>query len=317
MIAFADIKEAKKRIKPYILHTPILRVRELDNVIGCKVFLKPENLQLSGSFKLRGAANFLLQLTDEQLAKGVVCASSGNHAKGVAYAAGKLGVKAVVVMPTNCNPAKLAGVKSLGGTVLLEGTLSSQRIEKARELQSEGYTFIHSHADPIVIAGQGTIGIEIIEDIPDIDTIVVPVGGGGLISGIAAAVKESNSGIRIIGVEPSNASRYAKSRAAGKPVSITNVQTIADGTRCNKANPDNFVMIESLVNDLVSTDDESIKKAMKLLIGAAKIVAEPSSSMGIAASIAGRLPVSPEDKVCFVITGGNNDLKQLAAIISQ
>lgn len=316
MISFYDIKDAAQKIKPHVLRTPLLRVPELDAITGCKVYLKPENLQITGSFKLRGATNFLLQLNREQRVKGVVCASSGNHAKAVAYAANKLGIEAVLVMPTNCNTAKLEAVKALGGTVLLEGTLSSQRIEKAKELQAKGYVLVHSHADPTVIAGQGTIGMEIIEDIPDIDAIVVPVGGGGLISGIATSVKENNHSIRIIGVEPSGAARYAESRAAGRPVAITNVQTIADGTRCDRANPDNFLIIESLVDDLVSADDDSVKKAIKLLIKIAKIVAEPSSSLGIAASIMGKLPVTREDKVCFVITGGNNDLNQLAAIIS-
>lgn len=315
MILFDDIKAAKRRIDPYILHTPLLRVPELDDFTGCKTFIKPENFQITGSFKLRGAMNFLLQLNKEQLTKGVVCASSGNHAKGVAYAARKLGINAMFIMPTNCNPTKLAGVKALGGTVLLEGILSSQRMAKAIEMQERGYVLVHSHADPIVIAGQGTIGMEILEDKNDIDVIVVPVGGGGLISGVATAVKANNSDIRVMGVEPSGAARYTASRVAGKPVAINNVQTIADGTRCDKANPDNFEIIESMVDDLVNVDDESIKKAMKLLIEIGKIVAEPSSSLGIAASIAGKLPVSPNDKVCFIITGGNNNFSQLAALL--
>lgn len=317
MVSFEDIKAAKNRIDPYILHTPLLRVPELDNIIGCKVYLKPENLQITGSFKLRGATNFLLQLSEEQLIKGVVCASSGNHAKGVSYAAKKLGVEAMIVMPTNCNPAKLDGVKMLGGNVILEGSLSSHRTAKAKELQAQGYILVHSHSDPMVIAGQGTIGIEIIEDLTDVDQIVVPVGGGGLISGIAIAVKENNPNIRIVGVEPSGAARYCESRSYNRAVTITNVNTIADGTRCDKANPANFAIIESLVNDLVNTDDESIKKAMKLLLSVAKIVAEPSSSLGIAAAITGKLRVLPDDKVCFVITGGNNDLTQLATIIEE
>ena len=316
MVTFEDIIAAKERIEPYIIHTPLLRAPELDELVGCKVYLKLENFQITGSFKLRGATNFLVKLCEGGKVKGVVCASSGNHAKGVAYISNKLGIEALIVMPTNCNITKLEGVKMLGGTVIFEGTKSSQRNAKAKELQTQGYTLVHSHADPNVIAGQGTIGIEIIEDLSDVDKIVVPLGGGGLISGISIAVKKNNPRVSIIGVEPSGAPRYRKSRDAGKAETINDVNTIADGTRCDKANPENFQVIESLVDDLVNIDDESIREAMRILVKYARILAEPSSSLGIAAGISGKLPITKEDKVCFVITGGNNDINQLCSIIN-
>ncbi|MEG1774404.1 MAG: pyridoxal-phosphate dependent enzyme, partial [Oscillospiraceae bacterium] len=177
VLSFAEVEAARERISPYILRTPLLRVPALDAVLGCEVYLKPENLQYTGSFKLRGATNRLLAMTEEQRRCGVVAASSGNHAQGVACAAKRLGVDAVIIMPTNCNPVKLAGVKAFGATVLLVGTLSSQREERAAELvEREGRTSVPPFADPYVAAGQGTIGLEILEDCAELDTVVVPIG---------------------------------------------------------------------------------------------------------------------------------------------
>lgn len=317
MLTIADIIAARERIAPYILHTPLLRVPALDDILGCEVYLKPENLQDTGSFKLRGATNCLSMLTPQQREHGVITASSGNHAKGVACAAARFGTKALVIMPTNCNPAKLSGVRSFGATVLFEGTLSSQRNTKAAELVREkGYTLIHSHIDERVIAGQGTIGLEILEDNPSIDAIVSPVGGGGLISGVATAVKAIKPVIRVIGAEPSGAARYAASRAAGHPVMISNVQTIADGTRCDHADPENFKIIERLVDTLVDAGEDAIRNAVQLMAARAALIAEPSAVLGIAAALSGRLPVSKGERVCFILSGGNNDPLQLAEILA-
>ncbi len=317
MLIFNDILEAHKRIKDYIIHTPLLRVPALDKKLGCKVYLKPENLQITGSFKLRGASNRLLAMSDKQKENGVVCASSGNHGKGVAYIAHLLGVDAVIVMATNYNPAKLRGIKQYGANVLFEGVLSSERIAKADELvEKESKTLIHSYDDLYVRAGQGTIGIEILEDEPNLDFVVLPIGGGGLISGVSTAVKTIKPSIKVIGVEPKGASRYAASREAGKPIWLESVNTIADGTRTDRANDTNFTIIEDLVDELVSVTDESILMAMKESLVTAKLVAEPSAVLGIAAAIEGKLSVKPDDKVCFVITGGNNDLSLLSKVIN-
>lgn len=316
MITFQDVLEAKERISSYIAHTPLLRVPSLDATLGCKVYLKPENLQITGSFKIRGALNAMLCLSDSQKKNGVVCCSSGNHAQGVACAAKILGLNAVIVMPENVNPVKLAGTKSYGATVLLAGTRSSERDEKANALvQQEGRTLIHPYANDYVRAGQGTIAIEILQDAPDIDTIVAPVGGGGMLSGIATAAKMIKPGIRIVGTEPAGAPRYSASRRAKKPIWLDNVDTIADGTRTDHADPDNFEMIEQLVDALVSVTDDDIRAAMKLTVSAAKVVAEPSSSMPVAATLSKKLNVRPDENVCFVISGGNVDPALLKEVL--
>lgn len=316
MITFQDVLDAQKRISPYIAHTPLLRVPALDAALGCKVYLKPENLQITGSFKIRGATNAILSLSDEQKKNGVVCCSSGNHAQGVACAAKLLGLDAVIVMPQNVNPVKLAGTKSYGASVLLAGTRSSERDEKANALvQQEGRTLIHPYANDYVKAGQGTIAIEVLQDEPDIGTIVVPVGGGGMLSGIATAAKAVKPGIRIIGTEPAGAPRYSASRAAKKPVWLDHVDTIADGTRTDHADPDNFEIIEQLVDALITVADADIRAAMKMTVSAAKIVAEPSSSMPVAAALSKKLNVRPDEKVCFVISGGNIDPALLKEVL--
>lgn len=316
MITYPDVLEAQKRISSYISHTPLLRVPALDAALGCKVYLKPENLQVTGSFKIRGAINAMLCLTDSQKKNGVVCCSSGNHAQGVACAAKLLGLDAVIVMPENVNPVKLAGTKSYGATVLLAGTRSSERDEKADALvQQEGRTLIHPYANDYVRAGQGTIALEILQDEPSMDTIVTSVGGGGMLSGIATAAKAIKPGIRIIGTEPTGAPRYSASRQAKKPVWLDNVDTIADGTRTDHADPDNFEVIEQLVDALISVTDDEIRAAMKLTVLSAKVVAEPSSSMPVAAALAKKLNVKADEKVCFVISGGNIDPALLKEVL--
>ncbi|MFV0496811.1 MAG: threonine/serine dehydratase [Candidatus Fimivivens sp.] len=315
MITFQEVSAAKERLSSYVTHTPLLRVPALDGQLGCNVYIKPENLQITGSFKIRGALNAMLCLSDIQKKNGIVCCSSGNHAQGVACAAKILGLDAVIVMPENVNPVKLAGTKSYGATVLLAGTRSSERDDKANALvQQEGRTLIHPYANDYVRAGQGTIAMEILQDAPDMDIIVTPVGGGGMLSGIATAAKKMKPGIRIIGTEPVGAPRYGASRTAKKPVWLDHVDTIADGTRTDHADPENFHMIEQLVDALVTVTDDDIRTAMKLTVSAAKIVAEPSSSMPIAAALSKKLNVRPHDNVCFVISGGNVDptlLKQV------
>lgn len=316
MITYQDIVASQKRIAPYIVHTPLLRVPAMDAALGCEVYLKPENLQITGSFKIRGATNAMLRLSDAQRKNGVVCCSSGNHAQGVACAARLLGLDAVIVMPDNVNPVKLAGTKSYGATVLLAGIRSSERDEKAAELvRKEGRTLIHPYANDDVRAGQGTIALEILGDAPNIDTIVVPVGGGGMLSGIATAAKAIKPGIRIVGAEPAGAPRYGKSRKAHKPVWLDRVDTIADGTRTDHADPENFETIERLVDTLVAVDDGDIRAAMKLTLSGAKVVAEPSSSMPVAAALFKRLDVRPDEKVCFVVSGGNADPALLKEVL--
>ena len=318
IITLDDVKEAKKRISKYAVKTPLWRTSQLDEILGCKVWLKPESLQLTGSFKLRGALNKLLSLTDEQKAQGVVCASSGNHGQAVAYAAKLLGIHAKVVMPTNSNPVKLEGVHKYGAEIILYGTKSSEREAKMSEIVAqENRVAVHPFDDNQVKAGQGTIFLEIWDDNPAINCLVVPIGGGGLISGIATAAKAVNPNIKIVGVEPAGAPRYSLSRKAKKPVSLDKVDTIADGTRTDKANPNNFPIIEKYVDDLVSVDDEQIKQAMKLILSQAKLFVEPSSAAVVAAALFKKIPCTINDDVCFVLSGGNGDLNLLASIIKE
>lgn len=318
MITLQDVQAARERIAPYLVRTPLLRVPALDEALGCQVYLKHEGFQPMGAFKLRGAMNKALSLSAEERGRGLVCASSGNHAQGVAYAAHKLGCRAVIVMPTNANPVKLAGVKKWGGEVELVGTLSSQREARAAELvREQGMVEVHPYADPYVAAGQGTIALEILEDLPDVQAVAAPIGGGGLISGIATAVKGMNPQVRTVGVEPAGAPRYTRSRAEGRPVQLESVDTIADGTRTDHANPDNFAMIQARVDELYTVEDAWIEKAMVLLMTQAKVIAEPSSALPVAAALAGVLPVKPEDKAVFVLSGGNADPALLARLLTQ
>jgi len=318
MLSLQDIQQAQARIAPYIVRTPLLRVPALDEALGCEVYLKFEGFQVMGAFKIRGAMNKALSLTQEELRRGLVCASSGNHAQGVACAAQLLGTKAVIVMPTNANPVKLAGVKSFGGQVELVGTLSSQREARAQQLVEEaGMVNVHPYADPYVAAGQGTIGLEILEDLPQVEAVACPIGGGGLISGVATAVKGLKEAVQTIGVEPAGAPRYSKSRAAGCPVALDKVDTIADGTRTDHANPDNFEMIQARVDRLCTVEDSFIQQAMILLMTKAKLTVEPSGALPVAAALAGTLPVRKGQKVAFVLSGGNVDPALAAQLLAQ
>lgn len=317
MIEYRDVQAARARIAPHIVRTPLLRVPALDEALGCQVYLKHEGFQAIGAFKIRGALNKALSLSEEELGRGLVCASSGNHAQGVAYAAHKLGAQAVIVMPTNANPVKLAGVQRWGGQVELVGTLSSQREERAAQLvREQGMVEIHPYADPFVAAGQGTLALEVLEDLPDASLIAAPIGGGGLISGIATAVKGAAPQVRTVGVEPAGAPRYTRSRAEGRPVQLESVQTIADGTRTDHANSDNFAVIQARVDELYTVEDRWIEEAMRLLMTAAKVIAEPSSVLPVAAALCGALPVRPEDKAVFVLSGGNADPALLARLLA-
>jgi len=318
MIQLQDVQAAQRRIAPYIVRTPLLRIPALDGPLGCQVYLKFEGFQITGAFKIRGAMNKALSLTSEELSKGLVCASSGNHAQGVACAAQRLGTRSVIVMPTNANPVKLAGVKAFGGQVELVGTLSSQREARAQELvEQEGMVNVHPYADPYVAAGQGTMGLEILEDLPDVAAVAVPMGGGGMISGISTAIKGLAPQVKTIGVEPAGAPRYSRSRAAGRPVKLDHVDTIADGTRTDHANPDNFAMIQARVDELCTVEDPYIRKAMALLMTRAKLTVEPSGTLPVAAALAGTLPVKAEDKVVFVLSGGNVDPALAAEILKE
>lgn len=317
IIGLEDIKRAAGRIAEKVRRTPLLRGDKLDGLFGAEVYFKPENLQLTGSFKIRGATNKILSLTDEERARGIIASSSGNHAQGVAYAAKTLGIKATLVLPENAPKSKVEGSKSLGAEVILHGFDSIERYNKLYEIQAEkGYTLVHSYNDPELISGQGTTGLEIMEDLPDVDTVVVPLGGGGLLAGVAAAIKETRPTVRVIGVEPANIQRYAESRKAGKPVKVEMGPTLADGLMITVTGENNYPLIDKYVDEIVPASDDFIYKALMEIVFKGKLLVEPSASVGVAAALGGSFKVKPGEKICFLLSGGNIDPEKLADIIA-
>ena len=310
-----DIRDARERLKPYIRHTPLLRAERIEEAAGCQVYLKPETLQVTGSFKIRGALNKSLSLPREEIAKGVIATSSGNHAQGLAYAARTLGVKAVLVVPVTTPRIKIANTKALGAEVILFDGDTAARWKRVYEMAEEdNYTVVHAFEDPLVMAGQGTIGLEILEDLEDVDTVIVPVGGGGLISGIATAIKETKPSVRVIGAEPALTPKYFHSRMNKKRTSLPLKNTIADGLRISVPGQNPYPIIEKYVDEIVLVEDEHIIAGMRALARDAKLIAEPAASIGIGALLAGAAKVEPDEKVCAVLTGGNWDLSDLAEI---
>lgn len=315
-IQLTDVKLAKERLYKHIKHTPLIRGENLEEALKCKVFFKPECLQKTGSFKIRGATNKILTLTEEEKCKGIIASSSGNHGLGVAFAANMLGVEATLVLPENAPKLKIEGAKSLGAKVVLHGFDSVERYKKLYEIQAEkGYTLVHSYNDPQLIAGQGTVGYEIVTDLEDVDTVVVPLGGGGLLAGVALAVKEMNPGARVVGVEPKVIPRYSESRKAGKPVEVPMQDTIADGLMITVTGDHTYPLIEKYVDEVVPMEDEYIYQALKEILFKTKLLVEPSAAIGLAALLGGRLNVKDGEKVCFVLTGGNIDPANLVNFI--
>ena len=311
MVTLKDIEHARSLLRGIAVRTPLVLCklpndREMNDR---QIFIKPENLQPIGSFKLRGAYNKISSLTPEERKRGVVAHSSGNHAQGVAFAARALGVKATIVMPSTAPKVKLDATRALGAEVVLVGSASEDRIKKAEELEHErGFVAVPPYADEKIIAGQGTIGLEILEDMSDVDLILAPVGGGGLISGVATAIKESNSKAKIIGVEPAFAADAQASLRSGKIQSISGenaLRTAADGLRSQSIGEINFAHIRKYVDDIVTVSEDEIRRAMRQLLFSARILAEPSGAVTTAAAMfhAKELPAS--NKTVAVVTGGN------------
>ncbi len=313
---FSQVLEAQKRLKGIVNPTHLQYSKTFSRWSGCEVYLKPENLQKTGSFKIRGAYNRISTLTEGEKKAGVVTASSGNHAQGVAYSASLLGVKATIVMPIDAPKSKVEAVKGYGGRVIFHGRTSSERIAKATELAKEnGLTMIHSFNDTSVIAGQGTIGIEILEELPDADVILAPIGGGGLISGISIAAKTKNRGITIIGVEAEGAPTMTESIKAGEVVKLSSINTIADGIRTTQVGSVTFEIAKELVDDIVLVNDNEIKEAVFYLLQRSKLLVEPSGAVTIAAVLSSKIDAKGK-KVVAVLSGGNIDMSLLKEIIS-
>lgn len=306
MVTLQDIQQASSLLKNVAVRTPLVLCRLADDR---QIHVKPENLQPIGSFKLRGAYNKISSLTPEQRQRGVVAHSSGNHAQGVAFAARALGVKATIVMPKTAPRVKLDATRALGAEIVLVGPASEDRIKKAEELEHEhGLIAVPPYNDEKIIAGQGTIGLEILEDIADVDLVLSPVGGGGLISGIATAVKESNPKAKVIGVEPEFAADAQASLRSGKIQSISGesaARTAADGLRSQSIGEINFEHIRKYVDDIVTVSEEDIRRAMHRLLFSARILAEPSGAVTTAAAMFHAEELPSARKIVAVVTGGN------------
>jgi len=310
-----DIHQARERLKPHIRRTPILRAEKIEPAVGCQLYLKPETLQITGAFKIRGALNKALSLPREQIAGGLIATSSGNHAQGIAYAARMLGVKATIVVPVGTPRIKIENTRALGAEVMVFDGDTAARWKRVCELaEQHHYTAVHGFEDPLVMAGQGTIGCEILEDLEGVDTVIVPLGGGGLISGIATAIKETKPSVRVIGAEPSLTPKYHQSRINKERTSLPLKNTIADGVRISVPGRNPYPIIEKYVDELVLVDDEHIIAGMRTLAKDAKLIAEPAASIGIGALLAGSIKLRPDEKVCAVLSGGNWDLCDLAEI---
>jgi len=313
-----DIQQAQARLCGITIKTPILEAQGFGTSNGRRLLLKLENLQPIGAFKLRGAYNKIASLSDEERARGVIAYSSGNHAQGVAYAARALRTKAVIVMPGNAPAIKLEATAGLGAEIVKVGSGSVERQQKAEELAAQrGYAIVPPYNDEKIIAGQGTIGLEILEEVPDVETVLVPVGGGGMISGVAAAIKLSKPSVKVIGVEPALAADAQASFRAGKVVNLPAedvTRTIADGLRTQSIGAINFEHIRKFVDDIVTVSEDEIREAMKRLAQNPKTVAEPSGAVAVAGFLFRGKELPRATVHVAVISGGNIEPRMLAEI---
>ncbi|WP_175985821.1 threonine ammonia-lyase [Microbacterium tenebrionis] len=315
----AEFEEAARGLESVISHTPTLPSRALSDILGSPVVLKMENLQRTGSFKIRGAGHRLAQLTAEERSHGVVAASAGNHAQGVALAAQALGIPATIFMPLGVPVPKLLATRGYGAEVVLEGETVATSLRLAAEFaERTGAIMIHPFDHRDIVIGQGTLGLELIEDAPDVDTILVGIGGGGLIAGVAAAAKaaaeKNGRTVRVIGVQAENAAAVAPSLEAGHPVEITTHPTIADGILVAKPGDVPFEIIRDLVDEVVTVSDDDIARALLILLEQAKVVVEPAGAVGVAAILAGK--VHDTGNTLAVLTGGNIDPLLLQRVVS-
>ena len=310
-----DFIEARERLNTVITKTKLIHSSIFSNETGNEVYIKPENLQRTGAFKIRGAYNKIAKLTEEEKKRGVIAASAGNHAQGVALAAQKLGIKAVIVMPKHTPLTKVEATRRYGAEVILTGEVYDEAYEYAKKLQEkEGYTFVHPFNDEDVIEGQGTIALEVLEELPDADIILVPIGGGGLISGIASAAKLKNPLIKIIGVEPEGAASALEARKSHHVVELDEANTIADGTAVKKIGDITFDYIEKYVDDIVTVSDYELMAAFLVLVEKHKIVAENSGILAVAGLK--KLNVTGK-KIISIISGGNIDVLTISSMINK
>src|SRR5262245_58798239 len=311
-LTLRDFEEVRARMAQHIKHTPLLTSRQLSEATGFDIRLKAELFQRVGSYKIRGPLNKFALMPDEQKRRGVVCSSAGSHAQGVALAAQIHGIRAVVCMAENATPAKIAATKGYGAEVVLQGTIWDEANEKAKELvRTRGLTYVHPFDDLQLIAGQGTMGLEIVRDWPDVDAIVVPIGGGGLISGVAMAAKSLKPSISVIGVESSGAPGMRDSVRAGSIVTLDHVDCVIDGLRVKRVGETTFEVVRRVVDDIVTLPDERIFEAMLWTMAHAKVVVEGAAAAPVGAVLDGMVALPPGSKVVCVLSGGNVNLDQI------
>ncbi|MDN7243200.1 threonine/serine dehydratase [Planococcus sp. N028] len=310
MVSLSDVKKAQQEIKDIIRQTPVLTSALLDAKSGNRIYLKSEHLQKTGSFKLRGAANAVKQAVKEG-ANFITAASSGNHGQAVAYIAAELGIPAVIVVPEDANRAKVEAIKAYNGDVIYCGTTSAERIPKAIQLAEENNGFyVPPYDHPDVIAGQGTVGLEILEQVPDVDIIVVPVGGGGLIAGILTAVKAVKPHVKVIAAEPELANDTYTSLNNNQITAIQGAATIADGLRTSQPGDLTFPILQEHLDGIVLVTEDEIKDAFQFMLERTKQLIEPSSAVAIAAILSGKIGVAGKN-IAVVLSGGNVDLRQM------
>ncbi|HEU4564992.1 MAG TPA: threonine/serine dehydratase [Gemmatimonadaceae bacterium] len=315
LVSLADIRRAAAILAGVAVRTPLLPADELAAQVGTEVWLKPEMLQRGGAFKFRGAYTFLSRLAPEARARGVIAPSSGNHAQAVAMAARLFGVPATVVMPTTVTAAKRAGAERLGARVELAGTTTHDRMDRALEIaRAEGGTLVPPYDDPTIIAGQGTAGLEIAEEMPDVGTVLVPVGGGGLSAGVATAVKLLAPGARVVGVEPASAPKLTRAREAGAPVRLPGTSGLADGLLAVQIGTIPFAHHQAYLDEVVLVEDAALPGAMRFLLDRMKIVAEPSGAVTVAALREGL--VRPRGRTVAVLSGGNIEWDGLLGVLA-
>jgi threonine dehydratase len=310
-----EFEAARRRVSAHAYHTPLLTSRTLSARSGFDVRLKAELFQRTGSYKIRGPLNKFPLLSEEQRRRGVICSSAGNHAQGVALAAAIHQMQAVVVMAQNATPSKVAATRGYGAEVIQHGSIWDEANELAKQLvQERGYTYVHPFDDLELIAGQGTVGLEIVEDWPEAEVIVVPIGGGGLISGIALAAKSLNPRIRVIGVESSGAPGMLKSVEAGHAVTLDRVDCIIDGLRVKKVGDHNVAIVRQAVDEIVTLPDAEIFDAMLWVMHHAKLVVEGAAAAPVGALLQGLIKAPAGARVVCVLSGGNVDLEQLRGL---
>lgn len=314
-ISLSNVRSAQTRIKDLVHYTPVYSSTQLSNRLGIELFFKCENLQKTGSFKVRGVLNKVLNLGEVEKSRGLVTISAGNHAQALAWAATVFGIQCTVVMPETASKIKIRATEEYGAEVVLSGDVFAA-FEKTLQIErEEGKTLVHPFEDKFIIAGHGTVGLEVLEQLENIDAIVVGIGGGALSSGIAIAVKEQNPKIKVYGVEPEGANAMQESLAAGKPIQLHKVNTIADGLAPPMAGKVPFGIIKKYMDDVVTVSDEEIGSAVIDLLTRTKLLVEPAGAAATAAILSKKIPLSKGQRVVSILSGGNMDLDMLSEII--